>query len=238
MNVSVKIPQQAEILIEAGQAVDFTTPLLKKNSKKTVQIPLSEILGFAPDKIFLKIKKTIGDPVKKGDLLAEEIAFLSAKRYFSQIDGVLREIRHDTGAVIIEQETQDAAQMNCYFQGEVAAIHDGYIELKVKGSHKAQTTEPVEYMGAQVYYAPEGGIPFSEEDVEGKCIFALEFNPMDHPKVEALGAHGLILREKLSVPGTIAQIILETADDVEHISKKKYPFFIVGPEENTLYFYE
>lgn len=238
MNVPVKIPQQANILIEAGQTVDFSTPLLKKNTKKTVQIPLSEILGFSPDKIFLKVKKTIGDPVRKGDLLAEDKAFLSARRYFSQIDGTLREIRHDIGAVIIEQETSEAAQMNCYFQGEIAAIHDGYIELKVKGSHKAQTAEPIEYMGAQVFYAPAEGVPFSEEDVEGKCIFAIEFNPMDHPKVEALGAEGLILSKKLGVPGTIAQIILHEPHDIEHISKKKYPFFIVGPEENTLYFYE
>ncbi len=238
MKVPVKIPQSADILIKKGQKVDFTTPLLRRKDNKRVQIPLAEVMRFAPDKIFLKVKKTIGDKIQKGDLLAEEKSFMSAKRYVSQVEGVLKEINHVLGILIIEQESDDSSEILCYFQGEVEAINDGYIELKVQDAHKAQSQDPIEFMGAEMYYTSIEGIPFSEDDIKGKGVFALSFNPMDHSKVEALGAQALILEKKLETGGSIAQIVLLTPQDVEIIHKKKYPFFIVGPEPNTLYFYE
>ncbi|MBP9691440.1 hypothetical protein KBD81_05165 [Candidatus Woesebacteria bacterium] len=238
MKVPVKIPHSADILIEKGQKVDFTTPLLKRKGNTRIQIPLADLMGFAPDKIFLKVKKTIGDMIRKGDLLAENKSFMSAKRYKSQVEGILKEINHVQGVLIIEQESDENTEISCYFQGEVAEINDGYIELKVQNAHKAQTQDPVEFMGAEMYYASPDGIPFSEDDINGKGVFALSFNSMDHTKVEALGAQALILEKKLEAGTSITQIVLQTREDVEIVHKNKYPFFIVGPEPNTLYFYE
>lgn len=237
MKVPVKIPQHAEMLIEAGQRVDFSTPLLKRKGRKNVEIPLAQIMSFAPDKIFLKLKKTIGDTIQQGDLLAEDKSMFSSKRYFSQIYGVLKEINHAAGSLIIEQDGGEASMERCFFTGEIDAIYDGYLDLKVKNAHKFETADPVEYIGAEVFYTtPESGM-FVEEDINGKCIVTNELNPMDHSKIEALGARGIISVRK--IPSfSLTQIILHKPDDFDTILSKRYPFVIVGPEENTLYFYE
>lgn len=237
MKVPVKIPQNSEVLIEAGQRVDFSTPLLKRKGKKSIHIPLAEIMKFPPDKIFLRLKKTIGDRVQQGDLLAEEKSMFGSKRYFSQIDGILKEINHVQGSLIIEQDSNDKDVISCFFSGEIDAIYDGYLDLKVHHAHKVETAEPIEYIGSEIYYSPSGDTVFVEEDINGKCIVTTELKPMDHSKIEALGARGLIVMEK--IPSiSLTQIILPKTSDFETIQTKKFPFVIVGPEENTLYFYE
>jgi len=237
MKVPVKIPQNVEMLIEAGQRVDFTTPLLKSSGKKTIEIPIAEIMRFSPDKIFLKLTKTIGDRIQQGDLLAEDKGMFGSKRYFSQIDGILKEINHMAGALLIEQDGGEADVKHCFFTGEVEAIYDGYLDLKVKNAHKVETQDPVEYIGAEVFYSPQEGALYVEEDINGKCIVTSELNPMDHSKIEALGARGVISVRKFPSM-TLTQIILHKPEDFEIILSKRYPFVIVGPEENTLYFYE
>lgn len=237
MLVPVKIPQNVEMLIEAGQRVDFTTPLLKTRGKKTLQIPIADIMRFAPDKIFLKLTKTIGDRIQQGDLLAEDKSMFGSKRYFSQIDGVLKEINHLAGSLVIEQDGGEASLKHCFFTGEVDAIYDGYLDLKVKSAHKIETKEPVEYVGAEIFYSPAEGALFVEDDINGKCIVTSELNPMDHSKIEALGARGIISVRKFPSLA-LTQIIVHKPDDFETILSKRYPFVIVGPEENTLYFYE
>lgn len=237
MKVPVKIPQSSEMLIEAGQRVDFTTPLMKRKGKKSIRIPVAEILRFSPDKIFLKLRKTIGDRITQGDLLAEDKSMLGSKRYLSQIDGILKEINHVDGSLIIEQNSEESDMMHCFFTGEVEAIYDGYLDLKVKNAHKAETADPIEYIGAELFYNPDGSGILVEEDIDGKCIVTAELNPMDHSKIEALGARGIISVRK--IPSlSLTQIILPKPEDFEIILSKRYPFVIVGPEENTLYFYE
>jgi len=238
MNVPVKIPHDGKILIVEGQTVDFTTPLIKRKGSTSVEIPLAETMGFAPDKIFLKVKKSIGDTVTNGELLAEDKTFMSSKRYVSHVDGVLKEINHERGTVIITQDGGESSEILCYFQGEVASVNDGYIDLKVKGAYKAEILEGVEFMGGQIFYAPPAPIPFSEEDIKGKSIFSKTVNPMDHSKIEALGAEALIMSEKSTPQGTLTQIILHQGKDFDTVHNKQYPFFIVAPEENTLYFYD
>ena len=237
MKVPVKIPQSSEMLIEAGQRVDFTTPLLKRKGKTIVEIPLAEIMRFEPEKIFLKLKKTIGDRITQGDLLAEDKSMFGSKRYLSQIDGILKEINHVNGSLLIEQNGGESDTMHCFFTGEVEAIYDGYLDLKVKNAHKVETSEPIDYIGAEVFYNSEGNGGIVEDDINGKCIVTKELNSMDHSKIEALGARGIIsVRKFPSI--SLTQIILDNPEDFETILSKRYPFIIVGPEENTLYFYE
>ncbi len=238
MKVPVKIPQSSEMLIEAGQRVDFTTPLLKRRGKKTIQIPIAEIMRFSPDKIFLKLKKTIGDRITQGDLLAEDKSMFGSKRYLSQIDGILKEINHVEGSLIVEQNSEDSDMLHCFFTGEVEAIYDGYLDLKVKNAHKAETAEPIDYIGAELFYnSNDGSSMIVEDDINGKCIVTEDLNPMDHSKIEALGALGIISVRKIPSMA-LTQIILHKPEDFETILSKRYPFVIVGPEENTLYFYE
>lgn len=238
MIVPVKIPPHVDILIEKGQRVNFSTPLLKRRGEKTVKVPLSQLMKFQPDKIFLRLKKAIGEPIKKGDLVAEQKNLLSTKRYFSEIDGILREIDHIAGSLTIEQENADQATHMCYFTGEIAAIYDDYLELSVEKSYKAQTTQDIPYLGAEIFYATPDTHALSEENINGKCIFATDIPAVDHTKIEALGGTGLIIKKPMTTHTAVRQIVLAREEDFDHVQEHQYAFCIVGPEPQTLYFYE
>ena len=238
MKVPVRIPENAEILIQTGQTVDFDTPFLRRGEKKRIEVPLSKVLNFVPEKIFLALKKVIGDVVKKGELLAENKAFLSTKQYFSQVDGKISEVNHISGSIVLDLDSEDSKVVNCYFTGEVVGIHDDHIEINAKKVQKVNIQETAnDFLGTSIFYLPESG-HFSEDDIENKYICASEINPLDHIKVEALGAKGYITDSKKNLSGNFKQIVLDTPEDLEHIKQHKYPYCIIGLNDTSLFFYE
>ena len=183
MKVPVKFPQSVELLIESGQKVDFSTPFFKKKSKKSIKIPLSDILKFKPEKIFLSLKKVMGDAIKKGDLLAENHSFLSSKQYFSSVDGIIKEIDHLNGTLTVELETDKDHVVSCFFSGEIETIGDDYLELKVDKAHKFEVAETPDYLGAPVFYILDSQNSITEDNIAERCICAVEINPLDHAKI-------------------------------------------------------
>jgi len=238
MIVPVKIPSYTEILVKVGQRVDFTTPLLRRSTKKKAIIPIAEMMGFPSEEIFHHIKKTIGEQISKGDLLAEQKNVFSSKKYLSQIDGLLSEIDHTAGTLIIEQSSNGSEEIACFFSGEIEGVYDGYLDLKVHHAHKVDLSHPVSYFGSRIYYAPDSGTSFQEEDIEGKCILIQDLNPMHSTKIEALGGQGLISKKKIALKSSLVQIIPQQEADFDMLLKKRFPFLIAGPEDCTLYFYE
>lgn len=237
MKVPVRIPPGTELLIQTGQNVDFSTPFIKTKKTNRVEVKLANLLQFDPSKIFMFLKKVIGDTVKKGELLAENKSFLSSKQYFSQQDGVIAQIDHNTGSIYLELDSEDAHVVNCFFAGEIELIHDDHIEVKVKNSQQFPIEKVDHYVGSEIYYLPESG-QFSEEDIENKYIFTHAVDPLTNIKVEALGAQGYITTGPNGLTNRMKQIILSEERDFHHISENKYPFCIVGLDDESMYFYE
>ncbi len=238
MKVPVKIPQNADILIQTGQNVDFNTPFYQKKGRKKLEVPLARSLNFNPEKIFMILKKVIGDTVKKGELLAENKAFLSTKQYFAESDGVISEVNHNTGTLVLEIDTDDNHVMNCFFTGAVDAIHEDHIEIGVKHMKKFEIMEPAkEYSGAQVFYLQHQA-QCAEEDVENHFVCTSIIDPLAHIKIEAFGAHAYITDTKKDVHGTIKQLVLLNPEDFQDINEHKYPYCIIGLDNNSIYLYE
>jgi len=238
MKIPVKIPKDAVLLIKTGQTVDFTTPFHRLKGKKITRIPLAEILGFKPEKIFIVLKKGVGDTVKKGDLMAEHQAMFSTRQYLSAVNGIIKEIDHNLGSVTLELDSDDAKVTMCFFNGEVDTVMEDYIEVKVKRSHKFDTNETKNYLGGAVYYINEINKPLTEDNISHKCIFGVSINPLDQTKIETLGARAFITHTKNSQNISLEQIILQNSDDFEQIQKEKYPFCIMGVDKKSIYFYE
>lgn len=236
MKVPIKLPEGSEILVQAGQTVDFSSPLLRKKATSITRIPLAEILKFPPEKIFLSLKKLVGDSVKHGDLIAENKGMFATKQYFSSVDGVIREVDHLTGSLNIELQSDDDSIISCFFQGEIDSIGDGFLELKVDKAQKLDTLEHSHYLGGEVYYIADVEKPLTEDEILEKIIVGEALNPLDHTKIETLGAKGFISHEKVTLPG-IRQIILARPDDLTHVMKEQYPFVITGVDNKTIYFY-
>ncbi|CAN5223506.1 hypothetical protein BH09PAT2_BH09PAT2_00500 [soil metagenome] len=238
MKVPVKIPENSELLIQTGQKVDFDTPFIQKKGRKQLNIPLARTLNFKPEKIFLVLKKVIGDRVKKGELLAENKAFLSTKQYFAEADGIIAEVNHNTGSLVLEIDTEDSQIINCFFTGDIEAIHDDHIEIGVKKMKKFETLEHInDYGGAQVFYLINQG-PCAEEDVENRYVCTTVIDPLAHIKIEAFGAQGYITDTKKSFGGNIKQIVLQNPEDFQDIHENKYPYCIVGLDNTSIYLYE
>lgn len=238
MKVPVKIPENSDLLIQTGQRVDFSTPFIQKKGRKKIEIPLAKTLNFKPEKIFLILKKLIGDTVKKGELLAENKAFLSTKQYYAEADGVISEINHHTGSITLEIDTQDSHLLNCFFSGEIAAIHDDFIEVAVKKMRKFELLEPVQKVGGAAIFYLVNQAQCAEEDVENKFVCTTVIDPLAHIKIEAFGAEGYITDTKKEVPGTIKQIVLQNPEDFQDIHENKYPYCLIGPDYISIYLYE
>lgn len=237
MKIKVKIPEKSKILVESGQKVDFNTPLAHTAKKNIISIPISEMLSFDPQQIFRHITHAIGDQIHKGDILAENKSLFSTRQYLSEVSGVLRDIKHDSGIIAIEQDREENTTINCFFIGEVDGIYDGYLELKVEDVHTTKLQEEAPYFGALIYYL-DPSIAYSDEDLEGVCVFAPEFNELDSVKMEALGAQGLITRTKFVSDGPLHQIILQDEKDFDHIKKMDYHYVLIGHEPMTVIFYK
>lgn len=238
MKVPVKFPQSVELLISSGQKVDFSTPFFRRKAKKSIIIPLSDILKFKPEKIFLSLKKVIGDAIKKGDLLAENSSFLSSKQYYSSVDGIIKEIDHLSGTLTVELETDKDHVVLCFFAGEIETIGDDYLELKVDKAHKFDTAETSHYLGAPVFYIKGSENTVTEDNVADSCICAVEINPLDHAKIETFGAKAFITSTTTPKISNLSHIVLPNHEDFDHVLKEQYPFCIMGVDSKSIYFYK
>jgi len=239
MKVPVRIPQNSEVLVKSGQTIDFSTPFHTKKEKKKMDIPLASILKFKPEKIFMHLKKVIGDHIKPGDLIAENKAFLSTRQYVSQIDGIIREINHESGMLVVELETGQDSVVNCFFAGEVAALYDDHLELEVKDALKCELIDECShYTGAPLsYLSTEQAVLLAEEDIEDRFIVTAVILPLDHIKIEAFGAKAYITDTKKQIEGKIHQHVVKNSDDFERVFRKKYPYALVGVDGKSIYFY-
>src|SRR5690348_13796047 len=102
MTIAFTVPLESDILIKKGQEVDFDTPFVKAAETQTIEIDLAKKLSTAPKNIFQHLKKFVGEAINKGDLIAQSSSLLSSKSYYSEQQGVIKEIDHNRGVIIIE----------------------------------------------------------------------------------------------------------------------------------------
>ena len=242
MKLIIKLPSNTDLLINPSQTVDFNTPLLRKKTTQTKTVPLSTILKFEPNKIFMNLRKLVGEHLKPGDLIAEHKAVFATKQYFSEVTGIITEINHMTGSIVIETMSDNDNEMNCFFKGEVVSIADNRLELKVKKYKEFDIFPIKQYFGAEVFYIQPTSAPIiTEEDVENKFICAEEIKGFEQVKLEALGAVGMISPPHDSLPpqkNDLIPVILKQKTDFSTILDLQYTFCRISETQNTIYFYE
>jgi hypothetical protein len=238
MKFPVKIPSGHEVLITIGQQVDFETPLLKKHTTVGSTVPLSNILQFPPEKIFLNLKKFVGEKVKKGDLLAEHKTFFSTKQYISEFEGLIKEVNHQTGTVTIETASENTNTINCFFVGEVTNITEGYLELNVK-KYKEYEIHATHYFGGETLYVRDTTTEtVTEEQIDNKILCTERIQPYDQVKYETLGVKSFITLEDLNNKSSLPRARVKQKHDLEEILNAQLPYCIIGHDESTIVFYE
>lgn len=237
MKLVVKIPPHKELLVTTEQEVDTDSPFLKINSPKKTSVPIAQSLGIPPQKIFLHLKKFVGDSIKPGDLLAEHKSFFSAKQFLSDVEGIITEIDHQSGSIIIEAVSTNSDVLNCFFRGTVGELNPpDILELKVNKANEYPIFPVDDYIGGAISYYT--GVHLGEDAIENKLIIAEEIVPYDQIKYETLGARGFITLHELKKKSDIPTIKMKQIDHFEEVIHNRFPYGILGNDHSTMFFYE
>lgn len=232
MVLDIPIDSEKKLAIQIGDKVDFNTPLYKTKEKSEERIEVASLLLIHPKKIFLYLKKSVGDTLKAGDVLAEKKSFFSDKKVHSHIEGIITEIDHIEGVVLIETE-KEAESETCWFAGHVEDVSKKEVKIKI-GKHIEFEAKYVErdFGGAlwllsdQTQTAPENPVGVSERATEYEVA-----------KLEALGGRGLITTFKYEGETNLPKAEFKLKDSYAELSSKKYSYCFARTLHSTIILY-
>jgi len=248
--IEFTIAYDGELLIKKEESVSFQTPLYNMQTRESVAIPLAKLLNTEPTKIIQSLKKFVGDQIAKGDVIAESVSFMSKKIYTSEYDGVLKEVNHEEGILIIEAGTDNKDVVNCFFVGEVVDIdeqkgksessqHKATIKLKVKSAKEFELKEVTADFGGEVVYCKDPiKAHLTADEVNHKVVVDEKIPSYEQVKYEALGAKGFVSLDSLPEESTAHFAKLATESAFKKISEEKLPFCLVNKIDNKIFFYE
>lgn len=236
MILSIPIPEKGKLLIKVGQSVDFNTSLYEEQIAHEVKIIISDKIHVPSQKIFQYLKKVVGETVQKGEILAEKKSLLSATRYKSEWEGILKEINHIDGSILIEVATSNAFVKKAFFSGEIAKIEKGEVQLKVNKMRECEGKEITNLFGGKVFYLRKD-VEINEESIQTAIVVAESISGYTQIKMEALGARGFITLRSLSEETDIPQVLFKTIKDYEENIKNPFPYCIVYPLGSKIVFY-
>lgn len=237
MVLTIPLPASGKPLIKAGQRVDFDTPLYEQKVRKEIKVFISQKIDVSPKKIFQYIKKLVGESIEEGEILAEKKSFMGSRSYKSEFSGILKEINHTDGSVLVEVSLSESSVQKSFFKGEVTASGDGAVHLKVERAKEYEAKEGSAVFGGKAYFMKNEHDILSEEEVEGCIIVCEEITSYAQMKMEALGASGFLTLHHLSEKSDAPQALFKQIKDFEEASKHKLPYCFVNDKTGKITFY-
>lgn len=223
MTLDIPVDIEKKLAIKVGDIVGFTTPLYKTKDIAEERIAVADLLGIHPKKIFQHLKKNVGDTVMQGDIIAIKESFFSHKKIMSHLNGIITEIDHIEGVVLVETQ-KDGQKELCWFAGEVQEIEKKSIKIKI-GKHQV--------IQAKYVQRDFGGTVWGEFPV-GVVDHVSEY---DVAKLEALGGRGLISSYKYEGQTQLPKAEFKLKDDFETIKDKQFSYCFASAEHCTIIFY-
>lgn len=237
MVIRISIPEDVHVNVKAGQMVDFTTPLYTKKTAQQIRLAIAEQLKVPPKRIFQYLKKFVGDTVEKGDVIARHQSLFSTKLYKSEHHGIIKEIRHEDGSIILEATSDDALTIYSYFSGEIDTIEKKCIGLKVKHGVSMELKKADAQFGGKKYVY-ESNAPMLAESVQDSVLCVQQLPGYELAKCEALGCRGAVALHTIDQTGSSLPIAyLKKIDDWKQIQNQEYTHCLIQREPDTLYLY-
>jgi hypothetical protein len=225
--------------LQPDQVVDFDTKFDTKVIDQNIKLAVSEELGIAPKDIFLHLLKVVGEQVRKNELLAEKKTFLGSKSVHSEFDGIIKEINHEDGSIMIEIHTQVNQEESAYFTGKIVEIEGNTLTLDVKNMRSYQLKTANRDFGGPVFATDEVSLPtLHEEIVKGNVIFIDSIKPSDVVRLDVLEEAGLVTLHEASPSRGTNYALIQNPADWQHILAEPLRYCIVDRKNNTIHFYE
>lgn len=245
MLLSIPVPKNGELTLKVGQMVDFTTSFIRFSQKNEIKVPLAHDLHIQPKRIFSYVKKLVGETIKEGEILAVKKTLLTNQYYKSQHNGIITEISHEEGYVLIEQAPSGSQTKNAYFKGEVFHVTPSEIKLTVQQlktfplkNNPVREKEHKDQWGGEVWYLdnerPDKSVG---EMIFEKILLAETLSPYHQSKYEVLGIRGFVSIQELPQKTSLQNAVLKNKTDGEIIKTARFPYCIVDDNNNTITFY-
>ncbi len=239
MIIKITFPQDVRCLFKNGDKVEFGQPFLEKKEKKQAEIFIAKELGIQPKKIFRYLKKFVGDSVNKDEIIALKRDFFSEKKILCPFNGIIKEVDHDLGKIILTIDEKDKKIISAYFQGEVVKVKDGLLELSVDKANEYSIKKSEISFGGQIFYLTEKDIvQLSNNMINKKLIVTENLSSLTQSKIEALGSIGLITTIQPNDQPSIPLAVLKDPSDYKKILINKLSYCYIDQLSSKIFFYQ
>lgn len=219
-------------------------PFLNKQTAPEIKIMLSQKLHIKPRKIFFHLKKLVGEHIAKNDVVAVKKTFFRADYYRSEYEGILKEVNHEDGSLLIQAASGEQIIIPAYFKGEVKDIEKTEIHIAVQQKKDVQAKKITgleqygnHWGGAVCYIDPDKEHALTEEDIADKFLACESFSSYTQIKAEALGARGFISFQSLPQKTRIPVCLLASKEMMESVFELHFPYCILNGNNTTITFY-
>jgi hypothetical protein len=229
---SIDLPKNAKIAVKKDQNIDFKTLLAKIKFEQEVQVNLSKILNISPKKIFMSLKRMVGENTQQGEILAEKKTFFEKKQYRSEISGTIKEIDHFTGNVTIAIRSKDDENIHSFLKGTVTASGSGNIKVELPKGQKFEAEEISENFGGEaIHLTDKSAQTVDEKQVINKVVIFDKISSYNQAKLEALQVAGFLTTETLPNTPSVPYAKIK-------FKSPALPYVAADKKNNIIYFYK
>lgn len=239
MTITFQVSSSNQLLLKAGQEVDFKTPLTKQVYTTDVKVNIAQKLQIPPQNIFIHLTKVVGDEVSKDEVLAKKRTLLSEKNYMSEHTGIIKEINHEEGFLLISTKVKKEKVNYAYFKGEVEEVKKNEVTLKVEKAKVFPAKNISEDFGGGVLFSEKPTLErLTEEDVASKVLFTDTIKSYNRVKFEVMGILGFVTVGELVIESGIPHASLKSPADLNEIKELGYPYCLVSKKNGLIYLYQ
>ena len=241
MRVQIQLPEHGRILVASGDLLDFSTPIFSSKTETQVVVQITSRLRIRPEKIFSVLQKSIGDSVKEHEVIAQKKGWLGSDKILIESSGVIKEICHEDGTVVISGESADLYTQQGGIKGEVVSVDAEGVTVLLKDARKFDLL-PVSdvkstYWGGSCYYLDTSPYNLTIEQISGKVNVVHEATPYILTKCDALGGVGVVTGQTMPKHATFPCVQLQNSSDFEKIIELKKKNCTVDVHNHIIYFY-
>ncbi len=235
MTINYPIHNQSRLLIKKGDFIDFNDPIYTSETNEEITINIAQELDIKPENIFHYLKKLVGEKVEKNEVLAEKSGFFTHKKIYASHSGIIKEINHEKGTIILSFLSEKTQTLTSALRGEVEKIEKDNLLIKVKNLHQYQARESQNNFGGETFYLENFSYTYSQ--VANKIIVCQKIDSYNLTKIFVLNAKGIVCLEKLEEEKNINFAYFKNENDFKKVIDKKLPYCTVLSFSGTIYFY-
>ena len=242
MQIKIKIPDNATLIVKPNSQVDFGMPLYDADDEKDlVNINYTDVLRINPRDIFQYTDKFVGQGIDEGEVIAHKKSLFGSKKLVSQHQGTIERIDHLEGLIYIKTKQSIQSQINSFFKGKIVDYDKKtrILTIEIEGQDNSFDITQSNNDGGGGYdiiLDENRFFTIREDAINNKIIVTDNITINLSTKLSALGAYGIIYTQGSTLKNILSWQ-LKDKSDIEKISKSKTKYVIISSFEKKLYLY-